>query len=101
MPPAECMFKGSKCGAVDKTLQAYSRSRGFPSWLTVMMTPKGSNREVDVITFLDKHLEPWKEGRDWRILFADDCAAHNSENTFFFVANEHMFSSSMAAERLL
>ena len=81
MPPVECMFTGSKGGPVDIRLQAYSRSRGFPSWLTVSMSPKGSYGEGGVIAFLDKHLEPWKEGRDWRILFADDYAVHKSENT--------------------
>ena len=84
MPPAECMFKGSIGGPLDIRLQAYSRSRGFPSWLTVTMSPKSSYREVDVIAFLDKHLEPWKEGRDWRAFVADDYAAHKSEKTFVF-----------------
>ena len=32
------------------------------------------------MAFLKKHLEAWKEGRDWRILLADDYAAHATEN---------------------
>ena len=82
MPPAECMFKGSKGGAVDKRLQDDSRSQQIPNWFIVTMGPKGSYREADVIAFLDKHLEPRAEGRDWRILFADGYRAHKTENVF-------------------
>ena len=84
MPYAECMFKGEKDGRVDKRLQAFLRSRGFPSWFTVTVGPKGSYREQDVIAWLRKHLEPWKEGRDWRILLADDYSAHKSANVWAF-----------------
>ena len=84
MPYSECMFKGTKGGPVDERLQAFLRSRGFPSWFTVTMGPKGSYREYDIIAFLDKHLEPWKEGRDWRILLADDYSAHKTNNVFEF-----------------
>ena len=48
------------------------------------MSPKGSYWEGDVIAFLDKHPEPWKEGCDWPSFFADDYAALKSENTFLF-----------------
>ena len=82
MPYSECVFKGAKGGRVDERLQAYRRSRGFPSWLTVTMGPKGSYREHGVLAFLSKHLEPWSEGRDWRILLADDYAAHKTDNVF-------------------
>ena len=44
------------------------------------MGQKGSYREHDVISFFKKHLEPMKDGRGWRIIFADDYAAHKSEN---------------------
>ena len=74
MPWSECMFKGAHDGPVAERLQDYRRSRGFPSWLTVAMSPKGSYREQDVIAFLSKHLEPWREGRHWHILIADDYA---------------------------
>ena len=45
---------------------------GFPAWLTVAMSDEGFYKEHDVIAFLKSHLEEWKEGRDWRIIFADD-----------------------------
>ena len=80
--PAECMFKGTNGGPVDKRLQAFLRSRGFPSWFTVTVAPKGSYREQDVLAFLRKHLEPWQEGRDWRILLADDYKSHKTENVW-------------------
>ena len=57
MPYSECMFKGAKGGVVDERLQAFLRSRGFPSWFIVTMGPKGSYREHDVIAFLEKHLD--------------------------------------------
>ena len=82
MPPAECMFKAEPGGSVDTRLQTYLRSRGFPQWFTVTVGPKGSYREYDIIEFLDKHLEPWVEGRQWRILLADDYSAHKSENVW-------------------
>ena len=82
IPPAECMFKAEPDGPVDKRLQEFIRSRGFPSWFTVTVGPKGSYRERDIIELLQKHLEPWGEGRDWRIMLADDCTAHRSANVF-------------------
>ena len=82
MPWAECMFKGAYNGKLDARLQEYVRSRGFPEWFTVTTSPKGSYREADIIAFLKKHLEPWREGRDWRILLADDYSAHKSDNVW-------------------
>ncbi len=46
------------------------------------MSPKGSSREQDVIAFLKKHLELWREGRHWHILMAADYAAHKTEHVF-------------------
>jgi hypothetical protein len=82
MPPAECMFKAEKDGRTDKRLQEFIRSRGFPKWFSVTVAPKGSYREYDVIRFLEKHLEPWTDGRDWRIILCDDYSAHKSENVW-------------------
>ena len=69
---AECMFKAEKDGPVIARLEEFHRSRGFPPWFTVTVGPKGSYREHDVIEWLRKHLEPWSEGRDWRIYLCDD-----------------------------
>jgi hypothetical protein len=82
MPPAECMFKAEKDGRTDKRLQEFIRSRGFPPWFSVTVAPKGSYREYDVIRFLEKHLEPWTDGRDWRIILCDDYSAHKSPNVW-------------------
>ena len=82
MPPAECMFKGTPDAVLNARLQGVLRSRGFPAWFTVTVGPKGSYREHDVVAYLEKHLEEWREGRDWRILLADDYSAHKSENVF-------------------
>jgi hypothetical protein len=82
MPSCECMFKAEKDGSIDRRLQAFLRSRGFPHWFTVTVGPKGSYREHDIIEWLQKHLEPWREGRDWRIYLCDDYAAHKSKNVW-------------------
>jgi hypothetical protein len=80
LPHVEVMFKAASDAVVDARLQKFLRSRGFPSWFSVTTSPKGSYREQDVISFLNKHLEKMHEGRDWRILLMDDFAAHKSEN---------------------
>jgi hypothetical protein len=82
MPFAECMFKGASGEQINTRLQNFLRDRGFPSWFTVTVGPSGSYCEEDIISFLRKHLEVWKEGRDWRILLADDYSAHKSDNVW-------------------
>ena len=82
MPPAECMFKAEKDGTVERSLQQHLRSGGYPSWFSVAVGTKGSYREEDLIAFLQKHLEPMEEGRDWRILLADDYRVHKTANVF-------------------
>ena len=52
MPWTECMCKGATYVTLHARLQAYRRSRGFPSWFTVTMAPKGSYRGHDVLQFL-------------------------------------------------
>ena len=84
MPFAECMFKGEPGGKVEARLQEFLRSRGFPSWFTVTVAPKGSYREQDILAFLQKHLEPWTAGRHWRVLLADDFSAHKTDNVEAF-----------------
>ena len=78
----ECMFKAERDGVVDARLQAFLRSRGFPPWFTVTVGPKGSYREQDIIAFLEKHLELWEEGRDWRLLLLDDFGPHKTDNVW-------------------
>ena len=80
LPYCELMFKAAADGRVAARLKNYIRSRGFPKWFSVTTAPKGSYRELDIIEFLNTHLEKWTEGRDWRILLADDFAAHKTMN---------------------
>ena len=80
MPPPECMFKAAKDGPVNSRLQAFLRSRGFPEWFTVAVGPKGSYRESDVIQFLHRHLESWRDDRKWRIMLCDDYSVNTSQN---------------------
>ena len=42
------------------------------------------SREGHHRIFLQKHLEPWVDGRDWRIVLADDCTSHRGDNVFEF-----------------
>ena len=67
---------------VGRSLTGIRPQSRFPKWFTVTTSPKGSYREADIIAFLKKHLEPWREGRDGRILIADDMAAHKTENVW-------------------
>jgi len=82
MPFCEMLFKGATDGIINTRLQEFLRRRQFPSWFSVAVAPKGSYRELDVIDFLKKHLEEWRGDRDWRILLADDFAAHKTRNVF-------------------
>ena len=81
-PAAECMFKAARDGPIDAQLQAFLRSRGFPQWFTVTVSPSGSYSELDIIEFLQKHLEPWRDGRRWMIMLSDDYSAHKTDNVW-------------------
>ena len=76
------MYKGAADGNLSDRLRKFIRSRGFPEWMSVTASPRGSYREQDIISFLDTHLEHWREERDWRILLADDFSAHRTPNVF-------------------
>lgn len=52
---------------------------GSCTWLSVGTTPTGSYNTQDVYAFLDRHLEPMTPGREWRIIMADDYAAHKAD----------------------
>ena len=80
LPYCELMFKAADDGRIKARIKNYIRSRGFPKWFSVTTAPKGSYREVDIIEFLNTHLAPWTEGRDWRILLADDASQHKTKN---------------------
>jgi hypothetical protein len=82
MPATECMFKAEPDGTVEPRLQEFRRSRGFPDWFTVTVGPKGSYREHDIIVWLQRHLEVWSEGREWKIILLDDYAAHKTDNVW-------------------
>ena len=79
IPGLEIMFKadGDK---LEARLQGYIRACGYPTWLSVVTGPKGSYREEHVLSFLETHLEPWHEGREWRILGMDAYAPQMTDN---------------------
>ena len=80
-PYAEYCFKAEGDQLVLK-LREHLRSRGYGPWVTVVTSPKGSYREADVLNFLDHHLPKFENGRQWRIIMADDYSAHKSENVW-------------------
>ena len=100
-PFHEMMFKAADDGTVNARLQKFIRSRGFPSTISVTVAPKGSYRSQDVIQFLSTHLDEWREGRDWRILLADDASAHRTETPNTLHGPEVTFLLSMVVARRL
>ena len=88
-PYVEAMFKsdadsttGSNRVTLEIRLREYIRSRGYGPWITAATSPKGSYREADVLNFLDRHLPLLTTDRRWRIMFADDFAAHLTSAVF-------------------
>ena len=81
IPYSEMCFK-SEGQKMELRLKEYIRSRGWGPWLTVATSPKGSYREADVITFLERHLPAMHEGRRWRIILADDFGPHKTKNVW-------------------
>ena len=90
-PYVEAMFKstadntpgpGPKRRTIELRLREYIRSRGYGPWLTVATSPKGSYREADVLNFLEAHLPPMTQSRQWRIMLADDFKAHLTNAVF-------------------
>ena len=77
VPYCELMFKASG-ERLEAKLKAAVRSGGYGPWLTVATSEKGSYRTADVLNFLDRHLPPMTEQRQWRIIMADDFSAHLS-----------------------
>ena len=48
------------------------RARGVEvGCLTVAASDKGSYKETDILHYLERTLEPWTEGRRWRIILLD------------------------------
>ena len=78
IPPLELMFRAS--GGGDRMAPQLQRLiPPWAPWLTVVTGPKGSYRETDVLTYMEKVLEPMSDDRDWRILLVDAFAPQMSE----------------------
>ena len=81
-PYCEFMFKHDIKGEVSQLelrLREHIRGRGYGPWVTVATSHSGSYSQDDVVNFLDAHLPrdgPQSRARYWRIMFADDFAAH-------------------------
>ena len=79
LPYVELMFMGTPGDKKEMRLKAYAQSKGYGSWLTVACSERGSYRAADVLDFLEKHLPQWRQGRLWRLMFADDYGPHKCE----------------------
>jgi len=82
LPYCEFMFKHNIKGeqsSLELRLREHIRGRGYGPWVSVATSPSGSYTQDDVLNFLDRHLPrdgPQWRARYWRIMFADDFAAH-------------------------
>ena len=76
---AEIMFKAD-AERVQQRLQNYIRSRGYGNWISVVTSPKGSYKEVDILNFLECHIPAMCPGRRWRCFMSDDFAPHKADN---------------------
>ena len=82
IPYCEFMFKHDIKGeqsSLELRLREHIRSRGYGPWVSVATSNSGSYAQDDVLNFLDKHLphgRPQSRKPYWRIMFADDFAAH-------------------------
>jgi hypothetical protein len=80
LPYCEFMFKHDIKGEESKLelrLREHIRARGYGPWVSVATSSSGSYAQDDILTFLDTHLpRPQSRAKCWRIMFADDFAAH-------------------------
>jgi hypothetical protein len=78
IPPLELMFRAT--GGGERMLpKLQNLIPKWAPWLTVVTGPKGSYRETDVLTYMEKVLEPMSDDRDWRILLVDAFAPQMTE----------------------
>ena len=79
LPGHEFLFKADGV-LLERKLRDYIHDCGYPNCLSVATGPKGSYRESHILSFLERHLEPWVEGREWRILGLDAYGPQMSDN---------------------
>ena len=84
MPYCEFMFKHNIKGEQSKMelrLREHIRSRGYGPWVSAATSASGSYTSDDILNFLETHLpaNPELRARKWRIMFADDFAAHKTD----------------------
>jgi hypothetical protein len=81
--PLECLFKGGE--GVLKTLTSARETLisegcfGNLQWLSVATSDSGSYATPQIVQMLERHLEPWSDTRQWRILLCDAYKPHADE----------------------
>ena len=79
LPGHEFLFKADGV-LLERKLRDYMHDRAYPNCLSVATGPKGPYRESHILSFLERHLEPWVEGRQWRILGLDAYGPQMTDN---------------------
>jgi len=78
--PLEALFKGGstiKAGLEESLAEIRAEgSHGALPNVSVATSSSGSYGLDEVLEFMERHLEPWTEGRHWKILLADAYRAH-------------------------
>ena len=76
------MFKAD-ADKLQTRLREHLRSCGCDRSISAATSEKGSNREDDILEFLDRHLPAMTpQLRRWRIALADDFGPHKTDNVF-------------------
>jgi hypothetical protein len=84
MPYCEFMFKHdvkAEQSTLELRLREHIRGRGYGAWVSVATSSSGSYTADCILNFLERHLpvSPQSRARYWRIMFADDFAAHKTD----------------------
>ena len=70
VPPLEIMFK-SESGGPRLHPRLLAAIPPWAPWMSVVLSDKGSYRETHILDYLETVLEPWRPGREWRLLLCD------------------------------
>ena len=82
-PYAEFMCKADADGGkLELRLQEHCRSRGYGPWVTVAASSKGSYKEGDVLTFLERHLPDMSQSRRSGVIVSEDFGPHKTDNVW-------------------
>ena len=76
-PSCEILFKGGE--KLQEDLRRFVKMKGWHHWMTIQTSESGSYNEINIIDFLESHLEKGPADRPWRILLVDDFGPHKTD----------------------